>query len=671
MKIERLIVENYRRFINENINLENDVTIVAGPNNSGKTSFITMLDNLLGKKNKKILFTDFPINFQKSIVQKVFSNIEEYLNNKIDEKIFEENLLSLEVKSNLKLIISYDDTDDIGLFSNYFMDLDETQKRFYLKHSFELTNKKFIDSLYASSIMNSYKDGKIDYRALNKILNENIVEKVYYCDSSYNICNEFQISSFKNLFNVIFIKANRPLDDIESDSNHGLTSQMVSIVKGNPTWKANKEQIIASLNENMDEVKKLFTNIALPDIQNHLSDIDKTKGDEKTKVSLQLRADDNSLEKFIADIMEAEYDVEGILLNESSQGLGFSNLIYIHLFLEKFYQTIENNKINLVILEEPESHMHPQMQKRFIDYFIEKQKGLCSQAIISTHSNEVVKEGKISRIRVIRKNNADSFIIELKSIVKIEENDIDEDKEIKEFLSFFFDVGYSEIIFADKAVLYEGDTERFYLQSLINKCDDYLELRKQYISYIQVGGAYGYNYKSLIELLKIKTLIITDIDYEKESIEDEDIRKSVITNATIKHFYKEGEDKDLQCVDDLYKWAATRKNITKDLIYVAFQTDNDYQVRTLEEAMLCKNFGLKINERKKRSEWEKLKKDSKLLFVIPRNKKGENDSCFTIRDILNSLSTSKVDFMQSVVKENKCKELLPSYIKEGLVWLQK
>lgn len=127
----------------------------------------------------------------------------------------------------------------------------------------------------------------------------------------------------------------------------------------------------------------------------------------------------------------------------------------------------------------------------------------------------------------------------------------------------------------------------------------------------------------------------------------------------------------MQCVDDLYKWAATRKNITKDLIYVAFQTDNDYQVRTLEEAMLCKNFGLKINERKKRSEWEKLKKDSKLLFVIPRNKKGENDSYFTIRDILNSLSTSKVDFMQSVVKENKCKELLPSYIKEGLVWLQK
>ena len=119
MKIERLIVENYRRFINENINLENDVTIVAGPNNSGKTSFITMLDNLLGKKNKKILFTDFPINFQKSIVQKVFSNIEEYLNNKIDEKIFEENLLSLEVKSNLKLIISYDDTDDISKLDSY------------------------------------------------------------------------------------------------------------------------------------------------------------------------------------------------------------------------------------------------------------------------------------------------------------------------------------------------------------------------------------------------------------------------------------------------------------------------------------------------------------------------------------------------------------------------
>ena len=38
-------------------------------------------------------------------------------------------------------------------------------------------------------------------KRLFKILNENIVEKVYYCNSSFNICNEFQISSFKNLFN--------------------------------------------------------------------------------------------------------------------------------------------------------------------------------------------------------------------------------------------------------------------------------------------------------------------------------------------------------------------------------------------------------------------------------------------------------------------------------------
>ena len=47
--------------------------------------------------------------------------------------------------------------------------------------------------------------------------------------------------------------------------------------------------------------------------------------------------------------------------------------------------------------------------------------------------------------------------------------------------------------------------------------EKYKKLSQQYVAFIQVGGAYAKNYERLIRLLGIKSLIITDIDYDGES----------------------------------------------------------------------------------------------------------------------------------------------------------
>lgn len=67
----------------------------------------------------------------------------------------------------------------------------------------------------------------------------------------------------------------------------------------------------------------------------------------------------------------------------------------------------------------------------------------------------------------------------------------------------------------------------------------YEKLSQQYIAFIQVGGAYAYNYRKLINLLSIKTLIITDLDYNKKYIKPDEIEDSEITNSTINNFYCE------------------------------------------------------------------------------------------------------------------------------------
>ncbi|MEI3325726.1 MAG: hypothetical protein V8R64_04480 [Thomasclavelia sp.] len=113
-----------------------------------------------------------------------------------------------------------------------------------------------------------------------------------------------------------------------------------------------------------------------------------------------------------------------------------------------------------------------------------------------------------------------------------------------------------------------------------------------------------------------------------------------------------------------------KKNIfDEDRIYLSFQTSEDGYARTLEEAMLSKYFKISATKCLKRSEWSDKRKTSKLKYSIPRNKKDEEDSEFYLRDILDSSSGNKTDFMYSVILNNYVSAMQPKYISEGLKWL--
>ncbi len=87
--------------------------------------------------------------------------------------------------------------------------------------------------------------------------------------------------------------------------------------------------------------------------------------------------------------------------------------------------------------------------------------------------------------------------------------------------------------------------------------------------------------------------------------------------------------------------------------------------------MLAKLLNKNVFEKIKRSEWLKIKKENKLKIVVPHNLNGEEDSMFSIRNIVDSLSGSKIDFMYSIILSKKGSELIPKYIEKGLLWLMK
>ena len=133
--------------------------------------------------------------------------------------------------------------------------------------------------------------------------------------------------------------------------------------------------------------KKEIKNSSIKSLDDTIRDISKTSGGHIGKLQLEMDVKEQDVEEFIRRITRAKYDVDGLLLNEESQGLGFSNLIYLHMRLEEFYKSIDKNKVNVFFIEEPESHMHPQMQNVFIrflkNYYIDKNyKGLLQHILM-------------------------------------------------------------------------------------------------------------------------------------------------------------------------------------------------------------------------------------------------------------------------------------------------
>ena len=710
MKLVEMSIRNYRQFEKADISFDNGITVLAGANNSGKTSLITLIKNVFNDEKSMYCESDIPAKNMQVWINQVYpifeafftgastsEKIEDDLVEKILPKEDEEHQICIKT-TYLRVHVSYDpNIDDIKLFADYIMDLDEDKHDFYFEYYYEIKRTKFIKAISNEfeKIKKRFEEIRDDKTNLTNPADEkgkhnielkerylkqkivtlyvnSIVPTCYFCDEKYeNRCQMDDVKQFRNLFNFCFIKASRPLDDDSSDHSHSISKQMIKMAKLDGEWN----ELIDKLPDDIlkpiqdKDISKKVQETSLNSLKETITAIEETNGGRSGELMLDMLVTEEDISDLLQRITTATYCVDGYFLGEESQGLGYSNMIYIHLQLNEYENSKDNCKVNVFFVEEPESHMHPQMQQVFIKYLIEHYKeGI--QGLITTHSNEMVRVAGITHLRVIRRTG--SFLSELydpsKLIKGLQESEDPDDRLLADFYDWFFEIGYSELVFADKAIFYEGDTERLYIRKLLT-LEKYRKLKQQYIAYIQVGGAYAKNYKKMIELLGIKSLIITDIDYSKDAETVNDINDSEITNATIKEFYRIDNKESNPTVKDLYEWKASEKNvISNGLIYTCFQTNDDGYARTLEEAMLSKYFSTDVTKSFTKKEWTEKRELSKLDFVIPTKGIKEDDP-IKLRGILKSTSSSKTNFMYSVVLNKKTEETEPNYIQGGLTWL--
>ena len=187
-------------------------------------------------------------------------------------------------------------------------------------------------------------------------------------------------------------------------------------------------------------------------------------------------------------------------------GLGFNNLIFMAVVLSELTKNPESSYSGLII-EEPEAHLHPQLQVVLLSYLEtiqSKESERPVQLFVTSHSPNFASIA-----------NLDSLACLVDAGGKVETffpRNIKFEKKKREKLERYLDVTRAEIFFAKRVIFVEGAAELMLISVLAEKAG--VKLREHGVSLISVEGL---NFDSFMPLfgekaLKIPVAIITDAD---------------------------------------------------------------------------------------------------------------------------------------------------------------
>lgn len=725
MKLDSLHIKNFRRLKDVVIDMDEDISIFVGSNNSGKTSVVQALQLFVSASREKLSLYDLSAS--------TWSEIEDFANDVTDSKL-----------PDITMDFWFGITDsDLYKVVDLLPSLDWEEKQVGIRVEFSPTDSsktlsRFKEAHAAAQGDNDVETGGSPVVLFPKTLKDFLTKELkreyefryYVLDRSKfneNLCEigdytPLQIISDKgsagksksgkdilsSLIKVDFLQAQRHLSDASGGArSEDLSRHLSKFYSRNLEKRDHDYEAMRALSES-----ERLMNLHLQDVFSLTMEKLATLGyPGLSNPSIKILSDLNPTTLMSSqDGTQVHYELDGdITLPDKYNGLGFKNLIYMVvelLDLHNQWMDIEENRppLHLVFIEEPEAHLHTQLQQVFVNQILgilsvnETESGsYSSQIVLTTHSAHILYERGFRPVRYFRRESSGS--LQHTTVLNLSKYYDKTENPTRDFLERYLKLTHCDLFFADAAILVEGNVERLLIPLMISKSAP--RLKQTYISVLEIGGAFGYRFQSLIDFLGITSLVITDLDSvigpaseedaaaeeagEFEDIDDEE--EEQVTSPKKGTTCPAGVENAVTSNQTLIQWLPAKKTIKELLqattaqktqirdsehssVYVCYQSevtvvrDTDSIARTgrtLEETFAYENLVWGQNIENKDLKIRVKSIDTPTLEVTADR----------IYKQVSGKNFKKTDFALALLAKNQEDWVVPSYIQEGIEWLEK
>jgi len=477
MYISKIEIKNFRNFLDTTIEFNDGVNVIIGHNNSGKTNLLKALGLIFNTNAQRRLTVD---DFNKEIsdfteppqitVSAILRQSEKEENEKPDDKSTVSTwILNLEYPYEAKLTYSFFLPE--SEIDNYKREIEKISSQNGATYDYlRLIKKKFIRKYLA--------------RIYGGILERNDRAELDLLDKF-----DFQyLEPIRDVERTMFLGRNPMLKEI---LDYFLDDD---ILKDEKLEDTEKEQ-------NIDERENTFfegSKKVIEGLKNRVNI------DAILEYSEYTGASAGGTPKFEGEISEAELlsalkliitNITGIDVPATHNGLGYNNLIFMALVLAKMqmdcssYIGKENAKVfPMLLIEEPEVHLHPSMQFKFLKFLkenINKSKQV-RQLFISTHSTHITAAVGLDEIICMYLDDTNKLNVAYPG--KVFDLQKIEDKKSKAYIERFLDATKSDMLFSNSVIFVEGISEQLLLPCFSEY--EQKSLVDKHVSIINVGGRY-------------------------------------------------------------------------------------------------------------------------------------------------------------------------------------
>jgi len=302
---------------------------------------------------------------------------------------------------------------------------------------------------------------------------------------------------------VVFLPA---LRDVESDLNQARRSPLLRLIEASNVPSAEQQEIVEAVKEANAKIEASAT---LTGVATSIDAALKELTGPALGLDVELGLSSPTFLSILRNLIVLLSNSTVTQFEPRRNGLGLNNILYIAILVEHFRKRAAGGKSagELILIEEPEAHLHPQLQATLLDAL----RALPFQVIATTHSTQVTAGAPLSSYIVMtQRPNAAALAASPSAAAGLSDGD-------RQDLERYLDATKSNLLFARRVMLVEGAAELLLIPPLVKAALD-IDLEREGISAIAIHGTHFGAYTRLFaeDCLPKRCAIVADADLQPD-----------------------------------------------------------------------------------------------------------------------------------------------------------